>query len=164
MSWQNILKNVSDFQLFLSEVFDISHKDSQNIKASKSLMQAISSGKFLNMITEKEFDTLMNLAQAKMYEKLVESLEFLYDKSVKERGREYRQRPEVIERTKKYKQEYRQRPEVKERRKKYSQEYEKRPEVIERRREYEKRPEVKERKRQQQRKRYRKRRNKERLQ
>ena len=68
-------------------------------------------------------------------------------KEVREKKREYNQRPEVKEK----KREYNQRPEVKEKRREKGREYYQRPEVKEKRREkrreYNQRPEVKEKRR-----------------
>jgi len=125
MSWKDILKSygpTSDFQLFLSDVFNIPKEDSENIKASQSLMQAIDKGVFLNDITEKDFDKLMGFAQTKKYEKLIKFLEELHIKSKKQRKHSYNQRPEVRAKKVAYDKEYRQRPEVKERKAKQDRE------------------------------------------
>jgi len=75
-----------------------------------------------------------------------------------EKRKEYRQRPEVKERRKKYRQEYRQRPEVKEKERIRKREYRQRPEVKEKTknemREYRQRPENLEKERIRDRKRY----------
>ena len=181
ISWKDILKsnytNVNDFQLFLSDVFNIPKEDSKNIKASQGLMQATSIGKFMNDITEQEFYRLMSLAEEKRYQELIDNLEKLKEKSVKQRKREYNQRPE----RRAYEKEYRQRPEVreknierdrkryqkiKEKREKERKEYEASPEYARKKKQKEKerkekeraykraynqRPEVKERNRQRER-------------
>ena len=133
MTWQSILKTygrTTDFQLFLSDVFDIPKEDSENIKASNGLMQAIDRGLFLNDITEKDFDKLMGFAQTKKYEKLIKFLEELHNKSRKQRRSRRTQTPNYRAKKSAYDKQYRQRPEVIERNRQYRQ----RPEVIERER------------------------------
>jgi hypothetical protein len=71
-----------------------------------------------------------------------------YGDEVKEKMKEYRQRPEVKEKMKEYhkeyNKEYRQRPEVKEKRKEIMKEYNQRPEVKEKRKEYYQKKKLKE--------------------
>ena len=129
MSWEDILKagsHNSDFIIFLMTVFNISREDALNIKASLGIKQAISRGGFLNHITEEDFNILSTFADAKRYEKLVKFLEELYSKGSRvldnEWQKEYRKRPEVIERRK----EQRQMPDNKEKKRKYDQERERR--------------------------------------
>ena len=118
MSWKDILKSyglTTNFQLFLSDVFNIPKEDSQNIKASSGIMQAIDKGVFLNFITEKDFDELMGFAQTKKYEKLIKFLEELFIKINKTKKNSYNQKPENRAKKNEYDKEYSQRPEVKER-------------------------------------------------
>ncbi len=138
-SWKDILKSnrqINNFQLFLSDVFNIPREDSKNIKASKGLMQAISIGKFINNITEQEFYRLMSIAEGKRYQELINNLEELWKKSVKQRRREYVQKPEVRAKKVAYDKEYTQRPEVRERKIEYDR---KRYQKIKEKREKEKR-------------------------
>ena len=111
-------------------------KTSKNIKASKGLMQAISIGKFINNITEQEFYRLMSIAEGKRYQELINNLEELWKKSVKQRRREYVQKPEVRAKKVAYDKEYAQRPEVRERKIEYDR---KRYQKIKEKREKEKR-------------------------
>lgn len=66
---------ISDFQMFLFEVFGISVLDAKKLTPSQSLRQAISQGRLTEAITENEFEELINLAEAEQYEKLLERLE-----------------------------------------------------------------------------------------
>lgn len=126
MGWEDILKT-TDFQMFLVDVFDIPRSEAKNIQVSRGLQRALSHGGFLDKIEEKDFTVLAVFAEAKEYEKLVNYLQELFNKTFQERRNErarkrnkrpdahYKQ-PEYRAKKRIYDKEYRSRQEVKERR------------------------------------------------
>jgi len=121
-AWE-ILKT-SDFERFLVEVFGIPTADAKILTPSKSLRQGLSQGKLTEFITENEFEELINLAEAKQYEKLLERLEEINSnyniEREKQRQREKNRKkianPELREeRNRQQRERYANNPEVRER-------------------------------------------------
>ena len=133
-AWE-ILK-ASDFQRFVVEVFDIPWTDSIKLTPSRGLIQAISQGKLTGVITENEFEELINLAEAGQYEQLLEKLEEInsnYEETRRKRNQErkkerYANDPEYRRTILEHNKKYAERPENKERKRKKDRERRKKKE------------------------------------
>ena len=107
-AWE-ILKGgraTTNFEVFLVTVLGVPRTEARKLTPSKSLTNSLgSSGKLTEMITENEFEQLINLVESEQYETLLRTLEQISSKYVPEaRRRRLRERyandPEYREKVK----------------------------------------------------------------
>jgi len=94
-AWE-ILKgrSLTNFEVFLVSVLGVPITEARKLTPSKSLTNSLgSSGKLTEMITENEFEQLINLVESEQYETLLRTLEQISSKYVPEaRRRRLRER------------------------------------------------------------------------
>jgi len=99
-AWE-ILKGgraTTNFEVFLVTVLGVPRTEARKLTPSKSLTNSLgSSGKLTEMITENEFEQLINLVESEQYETLLRTLEQISSKYVPEARRRRLRRRKIPE-------------------------------------------------------------------